>query len=125
MEEKKAIDVGGLLEELLLAGLPVVGVDSAGRISWGEEVTGQQRAQGAQITAEHRGKPARAERRIEAGITLPPWSTRSGRRSFWGRMTKRSCCCRKWRSWKSRIENKQLPCNYDRNFLSIIQVQCS
>jgi hypothetical protein len=70
MEEKKAIDVGGLLEELLLAGLPVVGVDSAGRISWGEEVTGQQRAQGAQITAEHRGKPARAERRIEAGITL-------------------------------------------------------
>jgi hypothetical protein len=71
MEEKISIDVGGLFEELLQAGLPVVGVDSNGKISWASEATGQQRAQGVQITAQHRGKPARAERRIEAGITLP------------------------------------------------------
>jgi hypothetical protein len=70
MEEKITIDVGGLLEELLQAGLPVVGVDSNGRISWGGEVTGQQRATAAQTTAQHRGKPARAEQRAAAGITL-------------------------------------------------------
>jgi hypothetical protein len=71
MEEKIKIDVGGLLEELEWAGLPVVGVDSNGKISWGAEATGQQKATAAQITAQHRGKPARAEQLNAAGITLP------------------------------------------------------
>jgi hypothetical protein len=66
---KAAIDVSGLHEELAAAGLPVKGVDSNGRITWAISPSGQQVASAAQITAQHRGKPARAEQRAEVGIT--------------------------------------------------------
>jgi hypothetical protein len=71
MEEPKVINVSGLHEELEKAGLPVVGVDSNGKICWAEGATGQQIAQGAQILAQHRGKPARAEQLNAVGITPP------------------------------------------------------
>ena len=69
-QEVKEINVSGLHEELVLAGLPVAGVDSRGKISWAEGASGQEKAQAEQVVAQHRGKPARAEQRRAAGITL-------------------------------------------------------
>jgi hypothetical protein len=68
-ETKAEINVSGLHEELQAAGLPVKGVDSNGRITWASNPTGQQVASAAQITAQHKGKPARRDQRAELGIT--------------------------------------------------------
>lgn len=87
-EERTAINVGGLHEELEAAGLPISGVDDRGRITWASEPDGQQRATAMQITAQHRGKPARRERRIEAGITLEAMVEALWEKVFLGREDK-------------------------------------
>jgi hypothetical protein len=69
--KKVEIDVGGLLEELQAAGLPVASVNSDGRIDWLPGATGADKAAGAQILADHRGRSTRSDRMERAGVTLP------------------------------------------------------
>jgi hypothetical protein len=87
-ELKKEIDVGGLHEELKAAGLPIKGVDSNGVITWAISPSGQQVAAAQQITAQHRGKPARADQRAALGITHAAMVEALWEKVFLGKDTK-------------------------------------
>jgi hypothetical protein len=87
-QTKHEINVSGLHEELERAGLLVQGVDSNGKVTFARALSGQETATAAQVTAKHKGKPARIEQLQAAGVTLEAMLQALWEKTFLGTDTK-------------------------------------